>query len=137
METDLTSILEPASNTTTETTAEASIVVENSSNVQTSTAPGENASASTTTITVQKEEEGQDGNERFTILTTDEDEIIEQIQEKTKLGKDKIRKALKFRKKEPIKDAIDEFEEEAIPTAPITQLGYITKVNGSVIIRLG
>ena len=72
---------------------------------------------------------------KFIIYSTDEDEIIEQIQEKTKLDKDKIKRAIKFRKKEPQKDEIEEFEEQ--PTSPIVELGYITKVNGSVIIRLG
>jgi len=74
------------------------------------------------------------------IYSADENGIINKIQEKTKLGKDKIKRAIKFRKKEPVKSEIeDEIEEEktaaAIQQAP--QLDYMTKVNGSIILRLG
>ncbi len=60
LETDLTNILEPesnATNTTTETTAEASIVFENSSNGQASNASGENATNNATTETIQQTQE--------------------------------------------------------------------------------
>ena len=74
----------------------------------------------------------------FTINSIDEDEIIKQIEEKTKLDKDKIKRAIKFRKKEPVKDEIEEIEEEkATAIQQMQQLDYMTKVNGSVIIRFG
>ena len=68
-------------------------------------------------------------------------EIIKEIQQKTNIGKDKIKRAIKFRKKEPIKNAIEDEipEEQNVPTVvqQVNQLLYITKINGSVIIRLG
>ena len=73
---------------------------------------------------------------RFIIYSTDEDEIIEEIEQKTKLEEEKIKRAIKFRKKEPKKEEIEDIAEE-ITTAIVQQLPYITKVNGSVIVRLG
>lgn len=52
-----------------------------------------------------------------------------------------MRRAIKFKKKEPVKSEIeDNIEEEQIATTASVQqaqLPYITKVNGSVIIRIG
>ena len=67
--------------------------------------------------------------------------MIQEIQQKTNIDKDKIKRAIKFRKKEPIKNTIeDEIPEEQNVTTvvqQVNQLPYITKINGSVIIRLG
>ena len=127
------------------TTTEASIVFENSTNGQTSNASGENATNEKTTETIQKQPEEQDDEDeiiyvtdnKFTLQTTDEDEIIEKIQEKTKLDKDKIKRAIKFKHKEPVKDVEEDIEEEIIKSYPTTQFTRIQEINGSVIIRLG
>ena len=93
--------------------AQKSMIFDNSSNGQASNAPGENASASAATESAQKQEEQSDednekititdtthnyisqtAENKFTIYTTDEDEIIKEIEEKTKIDKDKIKKAI-------------------------------------------
>ena len=80
----------------------------------------------------------QTAENKFIIYSTDEDEIIKQIEQKTKLDKDKIKRAIKFKKKEPVRSEIeDDMTEEAQPSPSLAQLGYITKVNGSIILRLG
>ena len=127
LETDLTNILEPAA--------------EPSSNVITSSPDAEiennlNEDKKITITDTTYKYIGQTAAHSFTINSIDEEEIIEKIQEKTKLDKDKIKRAIKFKKKEPIKDSVEEnLPEEKSPS--IAELGYITKVNGSVIIRLG
>ncbi|MBI3026515.1 hypothetical protein HYY70_00225, partial [Candidatus Woesearchaeota archaeon] len=150
LETDLSNILEPSGNATsptgTSTPQTTSVILENNS----SSASGESATTDQTTDTIQEQTEEQAiyGNKiieiaenKFTINSIDEDEIIEKIKEKTKLEKDKIKRAIKFKKKEPVKPEIeDDIEEEQIVTTTVVQqaqMPYITKVNGSVIIRIG
>ena len=92
-----------------------------------------------------REEQKNNENNKFSINFVDENEIINKIKEKTNLDKDKIKRAIKFKYKEPeYNDKEYESggakEEQSQPTAQQTQsvdLGYMTKVNGSVIIRLG
>ncbi|MBI3026521.1 hypothetical protein HYY70_00255 [Candidatus Woesearchaeota archaeon] len=106
LETDLSNILEPASNTsaTTDTssaeTTQASVIFDNSSNAQISNASGDNATNKQSTSTVQKQTQEQDDDieNKFTINSIDEDEIINEIEEKTKLDKDKIKRSIKFKK---------------------------------------
>lgn len=76
---------------------------------------------------------------KFTALTTDENEIINKIQEKTNFNKEKIRRAIKFKYKEPEYkgNEKEEYVEEVKTAAQAAQPNYMTKVNGSVIIRLG
>ena len=65
----------------------------------------------------------------------------QEIKKSVDADKYKIKRAIKFRKKDPVKNtAEDEIPEENAATSivqQVQQLGYITKVNGSVIIRLG
>ena len=146
LETDLTNILEPSSNvsTTTSTTTEASspdadvennnLINENITNNNATSVGGTSKTAD-----IDDDELIEISDNKFTINTIDEDEIIEKIEQKTKLDKDEIKRAIKFKHKEPVKDDVeDELEEETTQiTAQVTDLDYITKVNGSIIIRLG
>ncbi|MBI2658542.1 LamG domain-containing protein, partial [Candidatus Woesearchaeota archaeon] len=135
LETDLSNILEPAGSTSTTTgtssaeTADVLIVAENSS--QTSNASGDNTANEQTPEIIQQQPEEQTeiletSENKFIISTTDEDEIIKQIQQKTKLDRDEIKRAIKFKKKEPVKNDIEDELEEAQTAASIVQLGYIT-----------
>ncbi len=133
LEADTTNILEPESSTaaSTETSEVAPMPILPNNNLNETTNNNGNIGAG------QNEDNSINGN-KFTIPTTDEDEIIEKIEEKTKLGKDEIKRAIKFKKKEPVKEDIEEGIEEittVVQQAP--QLDYITKVNGSIILRLG
>jgi len=156
LETDLSSILEPASNaassTTAETTSEASIIFENNSNVQTSNASGDNADTSQINQTIQQQTEEQSGNE------IEDDSIINQkigrlirIRSDIKEKKVTVKQAIERLKAEKLKHIdLDEIEDEETaeaeykakkskeaPAAQTPQTDYMTKINGSVIIKLG
>ena len=73
-------------------------------------------------------------NEQMTINSVEEGEIIKNIEEKTKLDKDKIKKAITFRKKEPEKGGEENIEEDRF--TQLMPLGY-QKINGSIILTLG
>ena len=99
----------------------------------------DNTTSSSTTNNQNFASSKQNFADKFTINSIKEEEIIKEIEQKTNLDKDKIKRAIKFRKKEPVKDNAEENIPEEItqPTQSVVQLGYMTKVNGSVIIRLG
>src|SRR3989338_1172172 len=167
LETDLSNILEPESNaaistnTTAETTAEASIVVENNSNVQTFNASGDNAASAAEPIA--------DNDEKMTMTDTtykyinqtgsaDADKEINQkierlsrIRSDIKEKKVTVKQAIERLKAEKLKHIdLDEIEDEETaeaeykakkskeaPAAQTPQTDYMTKINGSVIIKLG
>jgi len=78
-------------------------------------------------------EESDKINEKITINSGDEDEVIKEIEEKTKLDKDKIKKSITFRRKEPVSEILGEPEIAFLQP----QLTRITEINGSIIMRLG
>jgi len=171
LETDLSNILEPeinaaiSTNTTAETTAEASIVVENNSNVQTFNASGDNAASAAEPIA--------DNDEKMTMTDTtykyinqtgsaDADKEINQkierlsrIRSDIKEKKVTVKQAIERLKAEKLKHIdLDEIEDEETAEAEYTakkakegqattiiqqapQQDYMTKVNGSIILRLG
>ena len=149
----------PTTNATSQST---SVIIKNNSN----NASGGNATNNQTTLSVQQNAEEQKNNltdenekmtikdttykyinqtaqtseNKFTINSMDENEIIKEIEQKTKLSKEEIKRAIKFKKKEPVKNVVeDNLGEETTKTIvqQVQQLDYMTKVNGSVIIRLG
>lgn len=91
------------------------------------------------------EEIGEDKSKynKFTLSTTDENEIIEKIQENTKLDKDKIKRAIKFKHKDLIYSIEEEIEEAVFAPLPeqLTELSAIAEkisiINGSIILKLG
>jgi len=141
LETDLSNILNPESNAT--------VIVENNSN----NASGDNQNILQINETIQKEEQSYENKKekiketsenKFTVSSINEDEIINQIEEKTNLGKDKIKKAIKFKRKELVIAGSEKDAGEGTAVQPSQQSmqqslemsGY-SKVNGSIILRLG
>jgi len=129
LETDLSSILEPQTNTT-------SVVVENNSNAS------DNATTSqiNQTIQQQKEKTNEASENKFTISSIDENEIIKQIGQRTKLSEEKIKQAIKFRRKELAVAGSEKDTGEGTAATVIQQVQPFTRIqeiNGSVIIRLG
>jgi len=101
-------------------------------------APGENATTGTNAITGKVTDEISKtniGKSKITAATTNENEIINKIQERTNLSKEAIKKSITFKRKQPLKEEVraETFEE----SAQQKQLTRVTEINGSVIIRLG
>ena len=71
---------------------------------------------------------------KLTISSIDESEIIKEIGQKTNLDKDKIKRAINFKRKEPVKEA---GKDEEFGFAPLQPLTRIKEINGSVIVTLG
>ncbi|MBI2102055.1 hypothetical protein HYT53_05595 [Candidatus Woesearchaeota archaeon] len=99
------------------------VVFENNSNV--------NAPNLITGNAVDKNDELSQN--KITINSDDEDDVIEEMAQKTKIGKDKIKRAITFKRKEPSTELLGEPEIAFLQP----QLTRITEVNGSIIMRLG
>ncbi len=102
-------------------------------------APGDKIKESTNAITgkvadeITKNDNGKNEN-KITASTTDESEIIKEIQSKTNLNEEQIKKSIRFKYKEPESQGTDEIPESETSSEKLTK---ISQVNGSVIIRLG
>ena len=96
-------------------------------------APGENKTQSANAITGNAVNEiSKTNNEnKFTASATDENEIINKIQEKTSLSPEQIKKAITFKRKQPLKQETNG-EEKIDNTAP-QYANYMSKINGSII----
>jgi len=70
------------------------------------------------------------------VYSTNENGIMNRTQEKIKLDEEKIKRAIKFKKKEPV-NAIVEEEATATVVQQTLQLNCISKVNGFAVTRLG
>ncbi len=72
---------------------------------------------------------------KFTAAATDENDIIIKISEKTNLDKEQIKKSITFKRKQPLKQETNG-EEKIDNTAP-QYANYMSKINGSIILKLG
>jgi len=102
----------------------------------------ENASSSLITGNAIDENDELSQN-KITINSDDENEIIKEIGEKTKLDREKIKKSITFKRKEPEKGAEEEIEEAQQQLSP-QQLEMISEildklsvVNGSIVLKIG
>ncbi len=92
-----------------------------------------------TEIEIKGNEISKTNNEKvenkFTAAATDENDIIIKISEKTNLDKEQIKKSITFKRKQPLKQETNG-EEKIDNTAP-QYANYMSKINGSIILKLG
>jgi len=111
----------------------------NINNLKTSNAPSEKQAEAANAITGKVTDEitktnNENLENKFSVASSAENEIISQIKQNTKLDESEIKKYLKFKYKEPESGGAEESQE---PETSSEKLTKISQVNGSVIIRLG
>ena len=155
LETDLTNILEPESSTTTTSTSTSTATETSSPNavIANNNSISENISNETITqinnaSSAMKQKEEQDIDAQKSIIKA-KIERLSKIRKEVKEKSITVKSAIEKLKLEDLKEIdIDEIEseedaayaakpKEAPVTAQIAQLGYISKINGSIILRLG